>query len=106
MATLDHLDFDPVIGWAFGVRTDPGPPVTKELFARPLVWKWDVDENQPLVSGIPDNVDIVTVVQVPERTQQVRAFYDDDSDKVIGYQVLGASHPQDWVALAESVAPE
>ncbi len=106
MAALDHLDFDPVIGWAFGVRTVTGPPITKEIFARPLVWKWDVDENQPLVSGIPDNIDVVTVVQVPERTQQVRAFYDDGSDKVIGYQVLGASHPQDWEQLGRDQAPQ
>ncbi len=106
MAVLDHLEFDPVIGWGFGVltRTDG----RKDLYARPLVWKWNVDENQPLVTGIPQDVDVVTVIQVPERTQQVRAFYDDDSDKVIGYQVLGASHPseQGWMDEAEAQAPQ
>ncbi len=101
MAVLDHLDFNPVIGWAFVTET---VGQTTEVFAEPLVWKWNQDPSLKLLT-LATGRTAVAVVQVPERTQEVRAFYDDGSDKVIGYQVLGASHPQDWEQLGRDEAP-
>ncbi len=102
MAALDHLEFDAVIGWAFGIR-DLGIG-GKEGYAAPIVWRWNQEPAQPVVTA-PADVVPLTVIPNVTRTFQVRAFYDDGSNKVIGYYVPGASHPQDWEAEAAAQAP-
>ncbi len=99
---LDHLEFDAIIGWAFGVR--PGPP--KDVFARAIVWPWDVDETQPAITAIPDAIDVIAVIPNIERAVRVTAEYVDGTRIVLGYLFHGASHPQDWEAEAAARAPE
>ncbi len=104
MAVLDHLDFDAVIGWAFGVHTKGDS--TKDVYAQALVWPWDADEAVALITGVPAIVDVLTVIPNVTRSFRVTAVYDDvpPTRTVIGYLVPGSNHP-DWEEEAAARAP-